>query len=46
MFMIWPHGEEELKKFNIFINNHHPAIKFTTTYDANEIPFLDAIVCR
>ena len=41
--MIWPHGEEELKKFNTFISNYHPTIKFITTYDANKIPFLDTI---
>ena len=31
LFIIWPHGEEELEKFNTFINSHHPTIKFTIT---------------
>ena len=29
IFLIWPHGEEQLQKFLEMINTHHKMIKFT-----------------
>ena len=39
IFLIWPHGEEELQKFLEMINNHHKMIKFTEEHSIREIAF-------
>ena len=46
IFLIWPHGEEELQKFLEMINNHHKMIKFTEEHSTKEIAFLDTLVCK
>ena len=44
MFMLWQHGEKELKKFLQFQNCYHSTIKFTAIYSHKEINFLDVSV--
>ena len=46
IFLIWPHGEEELQKFLEMINNHHKMIKFTEEHSIKEIAFLDTLVYK
>ena len=46
IFLIWPHGEEELQKFLQMINHHHKTIKFTEEHSIKEIPFLDTLVYK
>jgi hypothetical protein len=46
IFVVWKHGEDNLKTFLSNINNHHPTIKFTWEYSTKEIPFLDTIVYK
>ena len=41
IFCIWTHGEESLLEFIEFVNQLHPAIKFTHEYSPAEINFLD-----
>ena len=44
IFMIWEHGEEELKIFLEKLNTSHPSIKFTWKYSPKTIDFLDVQV--
>jgi hypothetical protein len=46
IFFIWRASVEDLKAFLSFINDQHPYIKFTATYDntTKTIPFLDMSV--
>lgn len=44
IFLIWCHGEEELKKFITAFNNAHENISFSHTYSASTINFLDVTV--
>ena len=46
IFIIWPHGEDELGNLVIIINHFHPTIKCTQSADYSKIPFLDTLVCR
>ncbi len=46
IFMIWQHGETNLRHFLDFINHQHDTIKFTMEYDTNRIPFLDVMVYK
>ena len=46
IFLIWPHGEEELQKFLEMINNHHKMIKFTEEHSIKEIAFSDTRVYK
>ena len=46
IFMLWQHGEEELKKFLDALNCYHPTIKFTAEYSREKINFLDVNVIR
>ena len=46
IFLIWNHGEEELKKFLELLNDFHPTIKFTADYSKDRINFLDVQVIR
>ena len=41
IFMLWQHGENELKKFLEILNSYHPIIKFTANYSREKISFLD-----
>ena len=45
IFVIWTHGEEELCRFNQSLNHHHPTIKFTATWSAEQVMFLDIMLC-
>ena len=36
IFMMWEHGEEELKKFLETLNCYHPTIKFTAEYSGRK----------
>jgi hypothetical protein len=41
-FVFWPHGMEELEKFQQHLNNIHMNIKFTMERERNRcLPFLD-----
>nr|XP_039273918.1 uncharacterized protein LOC120347871 [Styela clava] len=40
-FLIWTHGETELKDFLNHANSIHPTIKFTFDYSTENIAFLD-----
>ena len=46
IFFLWNEGEEELKLFLSHLNESHPTIKFTATYDfaTRAVPFLDTVV--
>ena len=44
VFMLWQHGEKELKNFFKFLNSYHPTIKFTADYSREEIHFPDVSV--
>ena len=44
IFMLWQHGEKELKRFSEFLNCYHPTIKFTAYYSREELQFLDVSV--
>ena len=44
IFMIWEHGEEQLRRFLEDINSFHPSIKFTAEWSHESINFLDVQV--
>ena len=44
IFMIWPHGQDELDQFLLHMNNCSEHIQFTTEQSSTEIPFLDTTV--
>ena len=44
IFAIWTHGEESLKRFIESLNRHHATIKFTATWSAEKVTFLDTTV--
>ena len=44
IFAIWTHGELILRHFIESLNCHHPTIKFTATWSAEKITFLDTTV--
>ena len=46
IFMVWEHGEEELKKFLETLNCYHPTIKFTAESSKAKINFLDVTVMK
>ena len=46
VFMLWQHGEEELKKYLDTINCYHPTIKFTAEYTRPKINILDVTVMK
>ena len=41
IFLIWTHGENELRKFVEYLNTLHDTIKFTCEQSMYEIAFLD-----
>ncbi|XP_046400884.1 uncharacterized protein LOC124167130 [Ischnura elegans] len=46
-FVIWPHGEEELKRFLNHLNSQHHAIQFTMELEKeHQLSFLDVLVKR
>ena len=46
-FVIWPHGEKNLKIFLNHINEAHPSIKFTYEMEhEGTLPFLDVLVSK
>ena len=44
IFMLWQHGEENLKMFLEALNCCHPSIKFTADYSKHSVNFLDVSV--
>ena len=44
IFMIWQHGENELKIFLDKLNNFHPYIKFTCEHSREKVNYLDVQV--
>ena len=44
IFMIWQHGEDELKILLEKLNNFHPSIKFTCEYSCEKVNYLDVQV--
>ena len=46
IFLIWPHGEEQLQKFLKMINTHHKTIKFTEEHSKYQIAFLDTLLYK
>ena len=40
IFLLWSHGEEQLKEFVELINNMHPTIKFTAEWSYRSVSFL------
>ena len=45
--VVWPHGEDELRKFLSHLNSISPNIKFTMELEENgSIPFLDVLLTR
>ena len=45
IFAIWAHDEPSLRVFLENLNHHHPKIKFTALWSANEVTFLEMRVC-
>ena len=43
-WFIWPHGEEELNKWLVHLNNFHPTLKFTSEWSYKSINFLDTTI--
>ena len=41
IFMIWQHGEDELKIFLENLNNFHPSITFNCEYSREKFNYLD-----
>ena len=41
IFILWQHGEDELKLFVNWLNEQHDSIKFTSQYGRKEVPYLD-----
>ena len=39
IFMLWQHGEKELKKFLEILNSYHLTIKFTANYSREKKVF-------
>ena len=46
IFMLWQHGEKELKKFLEILNPYHLTIKFTANYSREKISFLGVEVIK
>ena len=46
IFMMWEHGEEELKKFLETLNYYHPTITFTAEHSRTKIIFLDLTIMK
>ena len=46
IFMVWEHGEEDLKKFLETLNFYHPTIKFTAEDSRAKMKFLDVTVMK
>ena len=46
IFMLWQHGEKELKRFLEILNPYHPTIKFTVNYSREKISFLGVEVIK
>ena len=47
MNVVWPHGEDELRKFLTHLNSISPNIKFTMELEEDRsIPFLDVLLTR
>lgn len=44
IFIIWTHGEDELRYFINKYNQAHPTIKFTPVYSSTSVNFLDVTV--
>lgn len=44
IFLIWPHGLNELLEFKVIANSFHTKIKFTLDYSSLQIPFLDILI--
>ena len=44
IFAIWTHGEHVLCRFIESLNPHHPTVKFTSTWSAEQVTFLDTTV--
>ena len=44
IFMIWQHGEDELKIFLEKLNYFHPSIKFTCEYSREKVNYLEVQV--
>jgi hypothetical protein len=46
-FVVWPHGEDELREFLDHLSSFHHNIKFTMEVEKNRsLPFLDVLVSR
>ena len=46
IFMVWEHGETELRKFLEHLNKVHKTIKFTSEFSTENVSFLDTMVSR
>ena len=46
VFVIWIHGKPVLRTFIENINSHHPSTKFTASWSAEEVTFLDTRVYK
>ena len=47
MFVIWPHGQQELHVFHEHLNNQHPGIQFTMEEESGcKLPFFDVLMTK
>ena len=46
IFLIWPHGEAELRKFIEHLNGVHQTIKFTSEFSNLKVNFLDTWIIK
>ena len=44
IFAIWTHEKQVLSRFIESLNRHHPTIKFTATWSAEQVTLLDTTV--
>ena len=45
VFIIWPHGPQELDSFLGALNSYHETVKFTWEISKKKISYLDVMVC-
>ena len=47
IFVVWPHGKDELQAFLEYINSIHSRIQFTLELEQNnKLPFLDVLITK
>ena len=45
-FILWPKGEENLKRFHSVLNDFHPDLKFIIEHNDERLPFLEVLLIK